>query len=141
MTSHKGFFKPKHPEKYKGDPTNIVWRSTWELKYMMQLDHDPLVLEWSSESVVVPYVSPKDNKLHRYFPDFKVKRSDGTYIIEIKPLKDMITPINKGQRGYLKQLMTVAVNKRKFESAKRWCESRQYTFKLLTERELNIPGY
>jgi trans-aconitate methyltransferase len=71
--AYKGVFKPKNPQKYNGDPTNIIYRSSWELKYMMYLDSHENVLSWSSEEVIVPYRSPIDNKVHRYFPDFVVK--------------------------------------------------------------------
>ena len=42
------------------------------------------------EEIIIPYVSPWDKKMHRYFPDFymKVKQADGSvkrFIIEVKP--------------------------------------------------------
>ena len=139
----KGFFKPVNPQKYDGNHTKIVWRSQWELKYMMQLDHDPNVLKWSSEEVRIPYHSRADNRLHTYFPDFLVHYLDGrTVLYEIKPLKETTPPKpNKNRKRFIKEALTYTKNICKWESAKRWCESRQYTFKLLTERELNIPGY
>ena len=68
--SYKGKYKVKNPEKYKGDPTNIIWRSLWERKYMKYLDGNPNILEWSSEEFFIWYKSPIDNRQHRYFPDF-----------------------------------------------------------------------
>ena len=95
--SYKGKYQPSYPKKYKGDPTNIVYRSLWERKFMVYCDKNENILEWGSEEVVVPYRSPIDNRYHRYFPDFyiKVRESNGKIkkmIIEIKPYKQCIEP-------------------------------------------------
>ena len=74
MKTYKGYFKPKNPKKYKGDPTNIIYRSSWECKLMIRLDEDPNVISWGSEEIIIPYRSPIDNKIHRYFVDFIVTR-------------------------------------------------------------------
>ena len=68
--SYKGKYKPKHPRKYKGDPTNIIYRSLWERKFMLYCDSSNNILEWCSEEIALPYRSPIDNRVHRYFPDF-----------------------------------------------------------------------
>lgn len=73
MATYKGRYKPKHPQKYKGDPSNIIYRSSWELKFMKWCDMRPDVLEWQSEEFFIPYKHPIDGKMHRYFPDFYVK--------------------------------------------------------------------
>ena len=88
--SYKGKYKPSYPQKYKGDPTNIIYRSLWERKFMVYCDLNENVLEWSSEEKCVAYRSPIDGRAHRYFPDFliKVKEENGSikkYMIEIKP--------------------------------------------------------
>ena len=77
--AYKGKYQPSHPRKYKGDPTNITFRSLWERKFMNWCDQNANVLEWSSEEIIIPYRGP-DGKPHRYFPDFymKVKQSNGT---------------------------------------------------------------
>ena len=67
---HKGRFKPKNYKKYKGDSTKIFYRSSWERNFMIYCDKSPAILEWSSEEYVIPYVSPLDKRVHRYFPDF-----------------------------------------------------------------------
>jgi len=71
---HQGYFKPKNPQKYKGDPTNIIYRSGWELKFMLYVDSHPEILEWGSEEFSIPYRSPIDGRIHRYFPDFYIKK-------------------------------------------------------------------
>ena len=95
--SYKGKFRPTFISKYKGDPTNIIYRSLWEKKFMVYCDKNLNVLEWGSEEIALPYRSPVDNKVHRYFPDFyiKVKESTGQikkYLIEVKPFKQTIEP-------------------------------------------------
>tara|TARA_S200002703_G_C3795154_1_gene245498 strand:- start:2319 stop:2756 length:438 start_codon:yes stop_codon:yes gene_type:complete len=143
--SYKGKYKPSYPKKYKGDHTNIVYRSLWERKFMVYCDKNENILEWGSEEVVVPYHSPIDNRYHRYFPDFyiKVRESNGKIkkmIIEIKPFKQCVEPKvqKKKTRGYIYEVMEYAKNQAKWEAAKEWCLDRGYEFKVLTENELGI---
>ena len=95
--SYKGKYKPSYPQKYKGDPTNIIYRSLWERKFMVYCDNSDKILEWGSEEIALPYRSPVDNRVHRYFPDFYIKVKEPTgeikkYLIEIKPLKQLSPP-------------------------------------------------
>jgi hypothetical protein len=143
--SYKGKYKIKNPQKYKGDPTNVVFRSLWERKYMKYLDSNENILEWSSEEIFIWYKSPIDNRPHRYFPDFYVKEKtqDGSiqkYLVEIKPKKQLSLPKEpkRKTRAYLSEVMEYAKNQSKWEYAKEWCKDRQYGFKILTEDELNI---
>lgn len=143
--SYKGKYKIKNPQKYKGDPTQIVWRSLWERKYMKYLDSNDNILEWSSEEIFIWYKSPIDSKPHRYFPDFYVKEKmfDGSiqkYLVEIKPYKQLSPPKEpkKRTKSYLSEVMEYAKNQSKWEYAREWCKDRQYGFKILTENELNI---
>jgi hypothetical protein len=143
--SYKGKYKLKNPQKYKGDPTNVVWRSLWERKYMKYLDSNEHILEWSSEEIFIWYRSPIDNRPHRYFPDFYVKEqmSNGSiqkYLVEIKPKKQLRPPKEPQRRtkGYLSEVMEYAKNQSKWQYAREWCEDRQYGFKILTEDDLNI---
>jgi len=84
-----GTYKPQNPQKYNGDINNIVWRSSWEFKFMRWCDLSDNVLEWSSEETIIPYICKTDNKPHRYFVDFKIKvrTKNGvkTYLVEVKP--------------------------------------------------------
>ena len=77
--TYKGRYKVTNPKKYKGDLSEIVYRSSWELKFMRWCDFNKSVLEWGSETTIIPYKSPVDSKVHRYFVDFyiKVKSKDG----------------------------------------------------------------
>jgi hypothetical protein len=143
--SYKGKFKPSNPSKYKGDPTGIVYRSLWELKFMKYCDLNQNILEWGSEEIALPYLSPLDNRIHRYFPDFyiKVKESNGQtkkYMIEVKPKKQTIEPIpqKKKTKGYIYEVMEYAKNQAKWKAAKEFCEDRQWIFKVITEDELGL---
>ena len=64
MNTYKGYFKPKNPAKYKGNPTNIIYRSRWELKLMMHLDERSDVLSWGSEEVIIDRKSTRLNSSH-----------------------------------------------------------------------------
>jgi len=142
--SNKGRFRPKNPQKYKGDPNNIIYRSTWEIKVMIYLDENPNVIWWGSEELPIPYLSPVDKKKHRYFPDFiaKMRRSDGTvmtYVIEVKPEKQTQPPIQKRKtKTYLQEAITYEINKAKWYAAEEFCKDHGWQFQILTEKHLGI---
>ena len=137
---YQGRFKIKNPKKYKGDPNNIVYRSSWELSFMMKLDASKDVVAWSSEEIIVPYTCPVDRGFHRYIPDFYVERADGSKtIIEIKPHVQTKVPKRteaKSHRVYLSEAKLFARNQAKWEAAQRYCEKRGWKFQVLTEKEL-----
>ena len=140
--TYKGRYIPSKPRKYKGDPSNIIYRSLWERKFMVYCDKNDAILEWGSEEIIIPYKSPLDGRIHRYFPDFyvKVKQSDGTIkkmIIEVKPKKQCKPPVGKKKtKYYIKEVQTWGVNKAKWEYALEWCKDRNMEFKILTEDHL-----
>ena len=141
--SYKGKYQLKNPSKYKGNPTLVIYRSLWERSYMKKLDLNENILEWSSEEIALPYKSPLDDRIHKYYPDFYVKErlSDGTikkYIVEIKPKKQTLEPKvpKRKTKGYLYEVMEYAKNQAKWEVAEEWCADRGYEFKVLTENEL-----
>ena len=74
--TYKGKYRVLNPNKYKGEINNVIYRSLWELKFMKWCDGNTGVLEWGSETVVIPYVSPVDKRIHRYFVDFFIKVLD-----------------------------------------------------------------
>ena len=144
VMAYKGIYKPKNSKKYKGDPTNIIYRSRWESFFMSKLDLNENVIEWSSEEIIIPYKSPLDNKMHRYFPDFyvKSKNPDGTIsklIMEIKPFKETQEPKqNKNKNRYLTEVKTYVVNKSKWDYARAYCANRGWEFVIVTEKDLNL---
>ena len=143
--SYKGKYQPSYPRKYKGNPTNIVYRSLWERKFMVYCDKNQNILEWASEEIAIPYRSPIDNRVHRYFPDFymKVKETNGkikNYVIEVKPAKQTKPPAKpkRQTKGYIREAYEYARNQAKWKMAKEYCADRQWEFKVVTEKELGI---
>lgn len=143
--AYSGYFRPKNPKKYVGDPTNIIYRSSWECRVMRWLDDNPSILSWASEELVIPYISPVDKRYHRYFPDFlvKVKTKDGstkTMILEIKPKKQAMEPAKKKRvtKQYLQEVMTWGVNQAKWKAAEEYALDRGWEFKVLTEEHLGL---
>ena len=138
--AYKGKYKPKFPQKYIGNPTKIIYRSLWERKFMVFCDINKNVLEWGSEEVVIPYRSPVDGKMHRYYVDFivKTKRDDGiveTSIIEVKPKKQCQPPKvpKRKTRRFLNEVKRWGINSAKWEAAEKYSELRGWKFKILTE--------
>jgi hypothetical protein len=146
MRYYQGLFRPDHPEKYVGDATKIQYRSSWELKFMRWADRHPDVIHWASEEIAIPYVSPIDKQVHRYFPDFLIRyrNKQGVFrsaIVEIKPLKHVKEPvIKKGmhKRRMIQEVATYAVNQAKWKAAQAYAQKAGMDFNVLTEQELGI---
>ena len=143
--SIKSKYQPSYPKKYKGDSSNIICRSSWERKFCRWCDLNESILEWGSEEFWIPYLSPVDNKVHRYFPDFiiKVKESSGqvkTYVVEVKPKKQTRPPKKpkRQTKSYIYECKTYAVNQAKWKAATEFCKDRLIEFKVITEEELGI---
>ncbi len=142
---HKRRFVPKNPLKYSGDVSNIIMRSSWETRFANWCDNNPAVVRWSSEETVIPYLCPTDNKLHRYFIDFKIRiqLKDGSikvYLIEIKPLKQTAPPVFPGRqtKKYLAESYGFLKNQAKWKAASEYAKDRGWEFKIITEKELGI---
>jgi endogenous inhibitor of DNA gyrase (YacG/DUF329 family) len=143
--SYKGKFSPKNPQKYQGDPTNIIYRSSWEKIFFKYCDETEDVLSWASEELYIPYISPKDGRRHRYFPDvlLTAKQKDGsikTIMVEIKPKKETKEPKVQSQKTkrYINEVVTWGVNQAKWKSAQEYCDDKGYEFRLITEDDLGL---
>ena len=144
--SYNGKFRPRHPKKYKGDPTNIIYRSLWERKFMNYCDLTENVSEWQSEEFWIPYISPKENRVHRYFPDFFLKYYDRNkkkrvMVVEVKPKRQVERPPQNPKRrtkAWAYSVQTWVVNQAKWKAAKEFCADRGYEFKIMTEDDLGI---
>ena len=147
--AYQGRFKPKNPTKYMGDPTNIIYRSGWELKLMSYLDTHVNVLQWSSEEVVIPYKSPIDGRRHRYFPDFYLEQINTNGIkekilIEVKPKYQTVPPVvqttktKKPTKRYINEVKTWGVNQAKWIAAEEFCKDRGWKFQIMHEDHLGI---
>jgi hypothetical protein len=145
--SYRGIFTPKNTSKYLGNAKNVVYRSLWELRMFKYCDTTPAIVGWASEEFCIPYVSPVDGRVHRYFPDLAlhVKQSDQTikkFVLEIKPAKQTHPPIapKRQTSRYLKEVMTYAINDAKWVAAKAFCEQHGMSFKVITEAEIFGKG-
>jgi len=139
--SYKGIYKPTYPKKYVGNPNRIVYRSLLERRFMLYCDRTEDVVNWASEEISIPYISPIDKKLHRYYPDFIVKTSKGKkLIIEIKPYRQTSQPKapKRKTRAYLREQLEYIKNNAKWKAAKAFCEDKGFEFKILTEKELGV---
>ena len=143
--SYKGIYKPSYPEKYIGDYRNIIYRSLWERKFMNYCDLNENILKWSSEEIWIPYLSPIDNRVHKYFPDFYIKYKDSTGVVkeslvEIKPKRQVEAP-KPNKRITQKQLYEIkeySKNQAKWKAAREFCEDRRWQFQILTEDNLGV---
>jgi len=146
----KGKYRVENPGKYRGDITNITYRSSWELKFMRWCDTNESVIEWGSETVIIPYISPIDKQVHRYFVDFymKVVNRSGEiqkYLIEIKPEKFTKPPEKpkKITKRFIDEVFQYGVNEAKWKAAFEFCDDRNMKFMILTEKDLGVvePKY
>ena len=143
--AYKGRYSPVNKEKYQGNPTNVIYRSLWERKFMKWCDLSESVIKWGSEETVVPYVSPLDNKIHRYFIDFYVQLRDKdgilkSYLVEVKPKKYTKPPKtnpNRKTRAWFSEVKNWGVNEAKWKAAEEFAKDKNWQFIILTEDHLN----
>lgn len=159
ISKYIGRFAPKNPQKYRGDPSNIIFRSLIEYRYMKYFDENSSFLEWSSEELFVYYRFPipekdKKHKIKRYFPDFivKIRKKDGSekYImIEVKCDKESREPApiefgsiqnQKKKRRLIKERVVYEINRAKWEAARKFCEEKNWDFQVLTDKNLPKIG-
>ena len=138
-------YQIKYPEKYVGDYTNIVVRSSWEKKMFRWCDHNQSVLKWGSEIQAIPYWSQVDNKMRRYFIDLfvQMQKEDGTVenlAIEIKPNSQVEKPVKgrKSTKTYINECLTWTVNQDKWKAAEEWCKQNKFKFVIMDEYALGI---
>jgi hypothetical protein len=106
-------------------------------------DTNSNVLRWCSEEIVIPYISPIDNRVHRYFTDFYVEARgrDGEVrkmILEVKPkaqTQEPKKPSRKTKR-YITEVMTYGVNQAKWKAAEDFCRDKGWEFRVITESDL-----
>jgi len=140
----QGRYSPINTNKYLGNPTKIFYRSSLELAFMRYCDLHEGIVGWSSEEIIVPYRDPsRGNKLHRYFPDFFIKKKDTdgsvkSVMVEIKPSSQLKPPIRKSRltKRYINEAVEYARNDAKWDAAKAYCKQRNWQFIVLTEKEI-----
>jgi len=107
---------------------------------MKWCDITPSILEWGSEEIIIPYISPADGRKHRYFPDFYVKIGNQKFLVEVKPFKQTQEPKTQKRvtKRYISEVVTYAVNQAKWKAAREFCADHNWQFMLITEKELKI---
>lgn len=140
---HQGFYQLKNPSKYTGDPSNVIYRSSWERRLMIFFDTHDSILQWGSEELVVPYYWEVDGKMHRYFPDFivKMKTRNGVVkmMLEVKPYSQTQEPKKtprKREKTFLLEVETYTKNQAKWKAAEAFCRKNGMVFKIITEKEI-----
>jgi hypothetical protein len=143
--SYKGKYRVQNTEKYRGDINSVVYRSLWELRFMKWCDQNTSIVEWGSEIIVIPYVSPIDRRVHRYFVDFYMKVLDKNnkitkYLIEIKPEKFTKPPEvpKKKTKKFIDEVFQYGINEAKWKAAFEYCTDRGLKFMILTEKDLGL---
>lgn len=150
--AYKGKYTPTNTSKYRGDSTNIIYRSLLERRFMVYCDTNATVKWWASEELYIPYVSPIDGKWHRYFVDFVIGISDAsgveqTIMVEIKPYRQCKAPkvrIFEGKvdrrkrdyRDYVRSVKDWGINSAKWAAANQYCKERGWVFKIITDKDL-----
>jgi len=140
----QGVYLPANPKKYVGNHKPL-YRSGYELRFFRWCDNNPNILEWASEAIIIPYLHPLDNKIHKYHLDGVIALKEGTgvvkYIIEIKPSSQVIPPTataRKSKKSLLFENQQYIVNTAKWNAAREWASRNNMKFQILTEKELGI---
>ena len=121
----------------------VNYRSGLELKCLRYCDLNKYIKRYSLEPFCIPYVSPVDNKRHRYFIDFFIEFQNGQkFLVEVKSSGETREPKKPGKKtekailNYQKALQTFAVNTAKWKAAEVFCKEKGMRFIILTENEL-----
>lgn len=142
MMAYSGKYKVKNPNKYTGDYTNVIFRSSWEKAAFKWCDDSNLVKQWVSEEVIIPYLWEIDKKYHRYFIDLKITYTNGsTVIVEIKPEKETKIPKRPDRsKRYINEAVTYVRNQNKWDAASKYARDKGWNFQIWTEKTLYDLG-
>ena len=160
----QGYYKVQNPQKYIGDPSGVIYRSSWEMKFCKWLDYSPSVLKWSSEPMCIKYWdrvsnmeknikerldnnNPRNWKVRNYYTDFWLEINKGDHIekwfVEIKPANKLTKPIPPPINSSLKQIRNFnmkakeyLINEGKFSSLNEWAKKHDMLFYVFTEKTL-----
>jgi hypothetical protein len=94
----------------------IDYRSGWELEVCKYLDHEPSVVSYEYETIIIPYISNiRTGKVRRYFPDFLVTYQDGKRVmVEVKRNDKLTNPLVM----------------KKTEAGRQWCQQNGAIYEL-----------
>jgi hypothetical protein len=136
----QGVYRVTNPLKYVGK-REPRYRSGWELAFMRFCDTNDHILQWASESIVIPYRHPLTGKMTNYVPDFLItyRTRDNRMcaeVIEIKPKKQSVLESKASARDRA----VVAVNYSKWDAATKWCRRQGLQFRVITEDDIFRQG-
>lgn len=136
----QGVYRVTNPNKYVGKRAPR-YRSGWEHAFMRFCDTNDHILQWASESIVIPYRHPLTGKMTNYVPDFLVvyRNKNNTMraeVVEIKPKKQSIIESKASARDRA----VVAVNYAKWDAATKWCRRQGLQFRVITEDDIFRNG-
>lgn len=125
-----------NPSKYVGKHP-IILRSSWEVTFAKACDTNPMVLEWASEPMEIPYKDPITGSQKVYIPDFllSIRKPDGSIyklLVEIKPEKEALIESVRSAVDAASYMR----NQAKWIAASWWCQRRGVSFRILTETSL-----
>ena len=144
----QGYYHVINIEKYIGDTSKVIYRSSWEKKMMTFCDMNERIMKWSSENIQIPYLNPVENAIKIYNIDFyfQVRQDDNSIkniIAEVKPSKKLEKPMlpttrltEKRIEAHNYQMKEYVTNVYKFQAAKKWAEERGWEFMIVTEQFL-----
>lgn len=157
--SKKGVYNPINPDKYVGDVNDVVYMSSWELKFMIYCDNRSEIIRWGSEAFHIPYIMERKNQEtgvikktnHKYWPDFYMEVLDPNspggvkkIVVEVKPSNETVQPVppkkfsTKAMKNFEYAIVSFQKNMYKWERAKTFCEDRGMTFMIITEKHLGL---
>lgn len=138
----QGIFNPLSQNKYNGSRP-IYYRSSLELDVFRMLDRNKNIISWGSESIIIPYISPVDNKPHRYFVDLNftllINNIQKKFLVEIKPHAQTLQPVSsnrKASKTIIYENVMYKINQAKWAAAEAWCKKNNYKFLILTEKHI-----
>lgn len=101
----------------------VAFESTLERDFLYLLDYEQDVTWFAEQPITLEY-SHEGRTLH-YTPDFHALRANRNQLVECKPA----------------DLVDTDENRRKFTAARRWCAERDWTFHVVTDRQLRAGCY
>ncbi len=141
-TGNRGTFKMRNPQKYRGETSKCVFRSSLERRFMKYCDKWEHIVQWNCEVVKIPYICRTDGQKHTYIMDFWIRTNTGKqYLVEVKPHEFTSAPKipERKTKNYYNKVTMWGKNQSKWEAAEKYAQKRGMEFKILTEKHLQ-PG-
>lgn len=132
----QGYIDPRACKKLieKNSGLPIPYRSSYERRFIEYCESSPDIAAWGYECIPIKYRSALDNKEHTYWPDFYLRKTDGSrYIIEIKPYAQTRQPNQDTSRYAHREYYR---NVSKWNAANQFANERGMSFIILTEHTL-----